>query len=124
MVGGNNYRQSQFNLAVQGERQPGSSFKPFVLATALKQGISPPTTFVSKPVSIFLGDKYWPVHNYEGEYLGPIDLRKATIHSDNSVFAQLTRLVGPGERRAGRRTRSASRARCKATSRSGSAGRR
>ena len=38
MVGGNNYRESQFNLAVQGERQPGSSFKPFVLATALRQG--------------------------------------------------------------------------------------
>ena len=50
MYGGDNFRQSQFNLAVQGERQPGSSFKPFVLATALKQGISPVTTFPSKPV--------------------------------------------------------------------------
>ena len=77
MVGGSNFHQSQFNLAVQGERQPGSSFKPFVLATALKQGISPLTTFTSKPVSIFLGNKYWSVHNYEGEYLGPIDLTKA-----------------------------------------------
>ena len=38
MVGGENYRESQFNLAVQGERQPGSSFKPFVLATALDAG--------------------------------------------------------------------------------------
>jgi penicillin-binding protein 1A len=95
MYGGRSFHASQFNLAVQGERQPGSSFKPFVLATALEQGIAPQTTFVSKPISIFLGDKYWPVHNYEGEYLGPIDLWKAISASDNSVFAQLTKLVGP-----------------------------
>src|SRR5207302_6291489 len=95
MYGGDNFRQSQFNLAVQGERQPGSSFKPFVLATALKQGISPATTFPSKPVNIFIGDKYWPVHNYEGDYIGSGDLTTATIVSDNSIFAQLTRLVGP-----------------------------
>jgi penicillin-binding protein 1A len=95
MYGGRSFHASQFNLAVQGERQPGSSFKPFVLATALKQGISPLTTFVSKPVSIFLGNRYWNVHNFEGEYLGPIDLVKATSASDNSVFAQLTKVVGP-----------------------------
>jgi penicillin-binding protein 1A len=95
MYGGRSFHASQFNLAVQGERQPGSSFKPFVLATALKEGISPLSTFVSKPVSIFLGNKYWYVHNYEGEYLGPIDLMKAISASDNSVFAQLTKVVGP-----------------------------
>ena len=95
MYGGDNFRQSQFNLAVQGERQPGSSFKPFVLATALKEGISPSTTFPSKPVSIFIGDKYWPVHNYEGDYIGSGDLVTATAVSDNSIFAQLTKLVGP-----------------------------
>ncbi len=95
MYGGRSFHVSQFNLAVQGERQPGSSFKPFVLATALKEGISPLSTFVSKPVSIFLGNKYWNVHNYEGEYLGPIDLVKAISASDNSVFAQLTKVVGP-----------------------------
>jgi penicillin-binding protein 1A len=95
MYGGDNYRQSQFNLAVQGERQPGSSFKPFVLATALKQGISPSTVFPSKPLMIFMGDRYWPVHNYENSYIGSGDLATATIVSDNSIFAQLTRLVGP-----------------------------
>ena len=46
-------------------------------------------------MSIFLGNKYWNVHNFEGEYLGPIDLTKAISASDNSVFAQLTRVVGP-----------------------------
>jgi penicillin-binding protein 1A len=95
MYGGDNFRQSQFNLAVQGERQPGSSFKPFVLATALKEGIAPTTVFPSKPVSIFIGDKYWPVTNYENAYLGSADLATATVVSDNSIYAQLTRLVGP-----------------------------
>jgi penicillin-binding protein 1A len=95
MVGGRNFHVSQYNLATARERQTGSAFKPFVLATALREGISPLTTYVSKPVSIFLGNKYWSVHNYEGEYLGPIDLVKAIAVSDNSVFSQLTRDVGP-----------------------------
>ena len=96
MIGGNNYRRSQFNLAVQGERQPGSSFKPFVLATALKDGISPDSDFESGPVQIPLGDKVWSVHNYENSDLGRISLATATEVSDNTVFAQLTQLVGPG----------------------------
>jgi penicillin-binding protein 1A len=95
MIGGNNYRKSQFNLAVQGERQPGSSFKPFVLATALKDGISPDSEFESGPVEIPLGDKVWSVHNYENEDLGRISLATATEVSDNTVYAQLTSLVGP-----------------------------
>ena len=94
MVGGNNYRKSQFNLAVQGVRQPGSAFKPFVLATALREGISPATHFESKPQAINLGDKYWVVGNYGDQYLGSIDLETATIESDNAVYAQLTQLVG------------------------------
>ncbi len=97
MVGGRNFHVSQYNLATARERQTGSAFKPFVLATALREGISPLTTYVSKPVSIFLGNRYWSVHNYEGEYLGPIDLVKAIAASDNSVFSQLTRDVGPAE---------------------------
>src|SRR5207248_10740376 len=97
MYGGNNFHESQFNLAVQGERQAGSAFKPFVLATALRQGISPSTVLPSKPVSIYIGGRYWLVHNYEGAYVGSSNLTNATINSDNSVFAQLTQLVGPGD---------------------------
>jgi penicillin-binding protein 1A len=87
MVGGQNFRKSQFNLAVQGQRQTGSAFKPFVLTTAVEQGISPQTVFTSEPTVINLGDKLWSVNNYEGSYLGSIDLQEATIHSDNSVYA-------------------------------------
>ncbi len=95
MVGGNNYRKSEFNLAVQAERQPGSSFKPFVLAAALEQGVAPASTFVSRPLLVSLGDKFWSVHNYEDAYLGSVTLDTATVHSDNTVYAQLTQLVGP-----------------------------
>jgi penicillin-binding protein 1A len=95
MFGGNNFHESQFNLAVQATRQPGSAFKPFVLSAALEQGIAPSTTFESKPTTISLGDKVWSVSNYEDEYLGTIDLEDATVHSDNAVYAQLTQLVGP-----------------------------
>jgi penicillin-binding protein 1A len=95
MIGGSSFRKSQFNLAVQGERQPGSAFKPFVLAAALDQGISPQTTYESKPQVINLGDKLWAIHNYENENLGLIDLRTATVYSDNTVYAQLTSQLGP-----------------------------
>jgi penicillin-binding protein 1A len=95
MIGGSNFRESQFNLAVQGERQAGSAFKPFVLAAALSDGISPETEFVSKPTTISLGDRLWEVSNYEDAYLGPTDIETATIHSDNAVYAQFTALVGP-----------------------------
>jgi membrane peptidoglycan carboxypeptidase len=95
MVGGRNYHRSQFNLATQGERQPGSSFKPLVLAAALEEGIAPSTTLVSHPVTIDTGGRLWEVNNYESQYAGTIDLTQAIALSDNSVFAQLTNIIGP-----------------------------
>ena len=95
MFGGTNFRRSQFNLATQAERQPGSSFKPIVLASALRMGIAPGTRITSKPIEIDAGDRVWPVTNYEGSYLGSVDLTTAMVHSDNSVYAQLTNIVGP-----------------------------
>jgi penicillin-binding protein 1A len=96
MIGGRSFSKLQFNLATQGERQPGSAFKPFVLATALADGVSPDTVFPSKPVTIRLDDgRIWAVHNYENEYLGSASLTTATIVSDNTVYAQLTSKVGP-----------------------------
>jgi penicillin-binding protein 1A len=96
MVGGANYHHNQFNLATQGERQPGSSFKPFVLATALRENVSPSSILTSqKEVTINADGRLWQVNNYEGEALGPINLAQAIAYSDNSVFSQLTALVGP-----------------------------
>ncbi len=95
MFGGRNFRASQFNLAAQAERQPGSAFKPIVLATAMRQGISPLTEIESKKVSIDAGDRIWPVTNYDHTYLGRVNLARAMVSSDNSVYAQLTDLVGP-----------------------------
>jgi len=95
MVGGRNYHQSQFNLATQGQRQPGSAFKPFVLATALVDHVSPSSVLQSKPVTIDAGGRLWHVANYEGEYLGPITLATGIAASDNAVYSQLTAIVGP-----------------------------
>jgi penicillin-binding protein 1A len=95
MFGGTNFRRSQFNLATQAERQPGSSFKPIVLASAFRKGIAPSTRITSKPIQIDAGDRFWKVSNYEGSYLGEVDLTTAMVHSDNSVYAQLTNIVGP-----------------------------
>jgi penicillin-binding protein 1A len=95
MFGGRNFRHSQFNLAAQAKRQPGSSFKPIVLATAMNEGISPVTELESHPVSIDAGDRIWRVTNYDHTYLGRVSLSRAIVSSDNSVYAQLTDLVGP-----------------------------
>jgi penicillin-binding protein 1A len=95
MFGGRNFHKSQFNLAAQAERQPGSAFKPIVLATAMREGISPLTEIESKKVSIDAGDRVWNVTNYDNTYLGRVSLARAMVPSDNSVYAQLTDLVGP-----------------------------
>jgi penicillin-binding protein 1A len=95
MFGGRNFRESQFNLAAQAKRQPGSAFKPIVLATAMNEGISPLTQLESKKVSIDAGDRIWTVTNYDHTYLGRVSLARALVSSDNSVYAQLTDLVGP-----------------------------
>ena len=95
MFGGRNFRQSQFNLAAQAKRQPGSAFKPIVLAAAMNEGISPVTELESKPVSIDAGDRVWKVTNYDHTYLGRVSLSRAIVSSDNTVYAQLTDLVGP-----------------------------
>ena len=92
MVGGNDYQNHPFNLATNGHRQPGSAFKPFTLATALSQGISPGTSYASNE-KIFKvphsKNEYFDVHNYSDTYYGSSSLETATIHSDNSVYAEL-----------------------------------
>src|SRR4051812_4338382 len=97
MVSSSSYGDSQFNLAAQGHRQPGSTFKAFVLTTAIKQGIDPYTTYyTSKPLDLFLPKwGHWTVHTADEGYLGTVNLQQATVASDNTVFAQLDLDVGP-----------------------------
>jgi penicillin-binding protein 1A len=89
---------TQFNLAAQGRRQAGSSFKTFVLAEAIREGIDPDsTTYLSAPFH-WQPDPLsepWDVSTYSNSYLGPVDLTRATLASDNTVFARLTLDVGP-----------------------------
>jgi penicillin-binding protein 1A len=91
MVGGNDYQNHPFNLATNGHRQPGSSFKPFTLATALSQGISTSTTYASneKIFKVPHSNEYFDVHNYSDTYYGSSSLESCTIHSDNSCYAEL-----------------------------------
>jgi penicillin-binding protein 1A len=97
MVSSSSYGSSQFNLAAQGHRQPGSTFKAFVLTTAIKQGIDPYTTYyTSKPLDLNLPRwGHWEVHTADEGYLGTVNLKQATVASDNTVFAQLDLDVGP-----------------------------
>jgi penicillin-binding protein 1A len=98
MVGGPDYNQKPFNLATNGHRQPGSSFKPFTLLAALGDNVSPDATFTSQPkiftVPHSAGKEKFVVHNYENHYSGVATLRSATAASDNSVFAELGMKVG------------------------------
>lgn len=92
MVGGPNFETKPFNLATQGHRQPGSSIKPFILLTALEEGISPYTTYESAEQEFSYGkngQETFVVTNDEGAYAGVTDIVSATTNSDNSVYAQL-----------------------------------
>ncbi len=97
MASSSNYDESQFNLAAQGHRQPGSTFKTFVLTTAIKQGIDPyETYYTSKPLDLDLPHwGHWEVSTADEGYQGTVNLQQATISSDNTVFAQLDLDVGP-----------------------------
>jgi penicillin-binding protein 1A len=90
LVGGRDYVDSQFNRATQAQRQPGSSFKPFVYLTALEHGITPQDRFVDAPIRI---GNYQP-HNYGNKYMGDVSVADAVAHSLNSVVIQVEQRVG------------------------------
>ncbi|MGH6739838.1 MAG: penicillin-binding protein 1A, partial [Bradyrhizobium sp.] len=97
MVGGFSYDQSQFNRATQAMRQPGSSFKPFVYATALDNGYTPSTLVLDGPVEIDQGPGLppWRPENYSvGKYAGPSTLRFGIEQSRNTMTVRLAQDVG------------------------------
>jgi penicillin-binding protein 1A len=93
LVGGFSYAESEFNRATQAQRQPGSAFKPFVLATALEQGIPATSVWPSKKLTVTVpgtkGKEKFIVNNYEDSYLGSASLATATTYSDNAVYVQV-----------------------------------
>ena len=95
LVGGRDYEASPFDRAVNGTRQPGSSFKPFVYAKALEDGITANTIVPDTALSIVLpnGDLYQP-RDDDGRFLGPMTIREGLIHSRNAVAIQLGQMVG------------------------------
>jgi penicillin-binding protein 1A len=98
MIGGRDYGASQFNRATEALRQPGSSFKPYVYATALANGFTPQSVIVDSPVCI--GN--WCPHNYSGGYSGPLTLMEAITHSVNVIPVKLSILLGKGNPKLGR----------------------
>jgi len=87
----------QFNLAAFGHRQPGSSFKPYVLTAAIRQGMNPDTTYYNgkSPVTLTLDDgTTWTVNNAEPGG-GTMSVREATVNSVNAIYAQLDLDTGP-----------------------------
>ncbi len=98
-----NRPKNEFNLLSQARRQPGSTFKTFVLTAAVEMGVNPDSTYyVSAPFTYKVhpagncdDGSWWCVHTYADDYYGWSSIRSATIRSDNAVYAQLTLDVTP-----------------------------
>ncbi|MDX2027604.1 MAG: PBP1A family penicillin-binding protein [Alphaproteobacteria bacterium] len=90
MVGGRDYRQSQFNRATQALRQPGSAFKPIVYLTALQQGLTPDDIILDAPIT--LGK--WSPENFDGKYRGPVTVREGLAQSLNTVAVRVFQQAG------------------------------
>jgi penicillin-binding protein 1A len=90
MVGGRDYQTSQFNRAVNAQRQPGSAFKLFVYFAALRNGLSPDDTVDARPLEI----KGWEPENYAGRHYGRMPLSEAFAQSVNTAAVRLAQQVG------------------------------
>jgi penicillin-binding protein 1B len=100
-VGGRSYNQSQYNRAVSARRQPGSVFKPFVYLAAFEHAqaegrtdLTPATVVLDEPTSFVFNAQTWTPRNYEGEYDGPITLRRALALSRNIAAAKVAESAG------------------------------
>jgi penicillin-binding protein 1A len=94
MVGGWSFDGSQFNRATQAQRQPGSSFKPFVYLTALEKGIPPSQRFLDAPIVMYTTAGRWRPNNFEMDFGGPTPLRVALEKSLNLVTLHVAQTIG------------------------------
>ncbi len=98
LVGGFDYERNKFNHVTQAQRQPGSSFKPFIYSAALEKGFSPATIINDAPFFV-PGDKAggedWEPKNYDGKFDGPMRLRMALAKSKNLVTVRVLQAIGP-----------------------------
>ena len=95
MVGGYSFSLSSFNRATQAYRQPGSSFKPIVYATALENGYTPASVIMDAPITLTgANGQAWSPENYEHDYYGPLQLRKGLELSRNAMTVRLAQGVG------------------------------
>ncbi|MEO3474414.1 PBP1A family penicillin-binding protein [Roseomonas sp. CAU 1739] len=95
MAGGWSFERSWFNRATQAQRQPGSSFKPFVYINALEQGIPPNTELLDEPIEVMSGGRLWRPQNYTaGQANGWVTMRQALERSLNLVTVRVAQQVG------------------------------
>ncbi|MBT24809.1 penicillin-binding protein 1A [Thalassobius sp. S69A] len=94
MQGGFSYQHSVFNRATQAQRQPGSSFKPFVYASALDSGYSPATIVIDAPIEINTPQGLWRPKNSSNQFYGPTPLRTGIERSRNLMTIRLAQEVG------------------------------
>jgi penicillin-binding protein 1A len=94
MQGGFSYQHSVYNRATQAQRQPGSSFKPFVYAAALDSGFSPATIVIDAPIEVESGGKIWRPKNASNEFYGPTPLRTGIEQSRNLMTVRLAQEIG------------------------------
>ncbi len=94
MQGGFSYQSSVFNRATQAMRQPGSSFKPFVYATALDSGFSPATIVVDAPIEVMTPQGLWTPKNASNKFYGPTPMRTGIEQSRNLMTVRIAQEVG------------------------------
>ena len=97
MVGGYDFKKSQFNRAMQAKRNAGSAFKPVIYAAAIDKGMTPATIIDDSPVEYESGkEKAWKPKNYDNIYRGPVTMRDALTDSINVVSVKILEQIGVG----------------------------
>jgi penicillin-binding protein 1A len=94
IVGGRDFKKSQFNRAIQARRQTGSAFKPIIYASALDKGYTPTSIIIDAPIIFEWGNQKWKPKNFGGKFLGPTTLRNALTHSVNVVTVKIAQDLG------------------------------